>query len=162
MYVNHRYVSLARPGSHLLKNEFLRSWDLQKSQIFRRRADEDQIVVLDIIQGKQRSALYPKLAVEHAKDPVQLVDRQHLTHSSVMIEDRLPRIGGRVVVPHVRLRTSHKVGVAENNPRRLGSGHKAAPENLIGGRNSLARGGLHVQALRQKYGARRQRSGLPS
>src|SRR5258706_321804 len=131
MHVNHLHVSLTRPGIHWLKNEFLGSRDLQQSQILRRGADEDQIVVPDIIQGKQRPTLYSKLAVEETENPVQFVDRQNLTHPGVMIEDPLARIGGRVEVTHVRLRTSYKVGVAENHPPRLLSGHKSAPENLV-------------------------------
>src|SRR5258708_30330047 len=127
MHVNHLHVSLARPGIHSLKNEFLRSRDLQQSQILRRGADEDQIVVPDIIQGKQCPALYPKLAVEQPENAVQFVDRQDLTHSGVMIEDRLTRIGGGIEVTHFRLRTAHKVCVAENYPLRLPGSSKTAP-----------------------------------
>ncbi len=158
MHVNHLHVSRARPGIHSLKNEFLRSRDLQQSQILRRGADEDQIVVPDIIQGKQCPALYPKLAVEQPENAVQFVDRQHLAHSGVMIEDRLARIGGRVEVTHIRLRTSHKVGVAENHPRRLRRSHKAAPENLVNRRYALSYFSLASRSSRPQYRTRDQRS----
>ena len=93
MHVDHFHVSRARSGIHSLKNEFLRSWDLQQSQILRRGADEDQIVVPDIIQGKQCPTLHPELAVEEAENPVQFVDRQDLAYPGVMIKDHLTRIG---------------------------------------------------------------------
>src|SRR5258706_7298875 len=157
MRVNHLHVSLTRPGIHGLKNEFLGSRDLQQSQILRRGADEDQIVVPDIIQGKQRPTLYSKLAVEETENPVQFVDRQNLTHPGVMIEDPLAGIGGRVEVTHVRLQTSYKVAVAEKHARRLRSGHKSAPENLVGRRYRLLCSGLASGSPRPQHGTRDQR-----
>src|SRR5258708_30171363 len=142
MNVHSLHLSLASPRIHGLKNECLGSRDLQQSQILRRGADEDEIVVPDIIERRQRPTLHPQLAVEKAENPVQFMDRQDLAHSGVMIENRRMRIGGRAEVTHVRLRPPHKVGVAENHPGWLRRSQKRAPENLIDGRYGLPRSAL--------------------
>src|SRR5258706_10475597 len=137
MHVDDFHVPFSRPRIHSLKNEFMSSRYLQQRQILGGRSDEDQIVVPDVIQREECSTLYAKLPVEEAENPVQLVDCQDLAHAGVMIEDTFTRIRGRVEIPHVGLRTSYKVGVAEDYPRRLLRGNKAAPKYLVHSRHRL-------------------------
>src|SRR5258708_17072420 len=93
-----------RPGSNLLEDKFLRVRQLQEGQIFRRRADEDEIVVFCVIQGKQAAALYANLLMELSENIIESVYRQHFADSGVVIRDYRAGIPSTIEVAHASVR----------------------------------------------------------
>ena len=87
MNVDHRQVALARSGHKTLKDEFAGPGDIQQSQVLGRRSDEDQIVILGVIEREEGAALDPKGTIEQIEDAVELMDSQHFSDASVMVED---------------------------------------------------------------------------
>ena len=80
------------PEGAALKHELVRAGNIQQAQVFGRRSDKDQIIVLRVIEREQASALHPNLLMQLGENLIEIINRQDLTHSGVMVEDRLPRI----------------------------------------------------------------------
>src|ERR1700724_3212901 len=57
MKINNFHGAGAWSRGELLKDEFLGVGEFQKREVLRRRTNEDEIVVLGIVEGKQASAL---------------------------------------------------------------------------------------------------------
>jgi len=119
-----------RPGSNLLEDKFLRVGQLQERQILRRRANEDEIVVFGVIQGKQATALDANLLMKFSENIIEGVHRQHFAHSGVMIRNRRAGILGSIVVTHANVRPADKGCVTEDDPRFLWPGEKPFPKNV--------------------------------
>src|SRR5438105_15932460 len=98
MNVDDLDVASPRTGSNLSKDKFLRTGNFQQREILGRRSDENQIIVLRVVQGKQAAALDPNGLVKFYKNPIQRVYRQNLSHAGVMVKNvRLP-VARRFVV----------------------------------------------------------------
>src|SRR5260370_16332988 len=106
-----------RPGSNLLEDKFLRVGQLQERQILRRRANEDEIVVFGVIQGKQATALDANLLMKFSENIIEGVHRQHFAHSGVMIRNPPAGILGSIVLIHPNLRPAGKGLLLEGYPR---------------------------------------------
>src|SRR6266436_1192786 len=102
MDVDNGLVAFARSGSHAAENEFLSSRDFQQRQILERRADEDQVIVLCVVEGKQTAALYANLPVQQSENAVQFMDSQNLAHTGVMVQNKAALVLCGVVVAHAR------------------------------------------------------------
>ena len=138
MDIENREISFARTRIEALENELAHAGDIGKREIFRRRSHENQVVVLGVIQREQRPSLHAKLAIEKIKHTIQLVNREDLSDTGVVIEDESPRIGCWIEIPHSGFGTSHKTSIAKNDPRLLWTRHEAIPEKLICRRRGLA------------------------
>src|SRR5260370_12147890 len=125
----------ARPGSNLLEGEFLRVRQLQKSKVYRRRANEDEIVVVGVVKGKQAAALDANLLVKSSEDTIECMHRQHFANSGVMIRNHGAGILGTIVIAHANVRPADKGCVTEDDPRFLGTGEEALPENMQSNRH---------------------------
>ena len=64
------------------------------------------------------------------ENTVESVHRQHLADSGIVIQDRRAGIFGMIVVAHANVRPTDKGCITEDDPRFLGSGEKALPENV--------------------------------
>src|ERR1700721_3070603 len=104
-------VSLARPGIETVKDKFLGSRDIEQTQIFGGRADENQVVVLGVIQREQGAAFDANGTIEKIEDPIELVDRQDLSHPGVVVENEGALVGRGIEVAHSCLRSSHKAAI---------------------------------------------------
>src|SRR6266567_2987944 len=142
MNVEHGQVAFSRAGIEALENEFLGAGNIEQGQILRRRADENQVIVLGIIESEQGSALDADRAVEQSKKTVKLMDGEHLSHAGVMIKNKGAGVGCGIEVAHPSLGPSDKAAVAEDDPGLLRSGQEAIPENLKRNRNGRARASL--------------------
>src|SRR2546426_7194875 len=111
-----------------LKNKLLRAGYIAQRQIFRRRADKNQIVVLGIVQGEQAPAFDPNLPVQRCEYPIEIMYRQHFSHSGVMVENQITRVARRIEIAHSRFRASNERPIAKDHPRLLRAGEKSAPE----------------------------------
>src|SRR5436309_12781879 len=98
--------------------------------MFRRRANEDEIVVLGVIERKQATALDANLLMKFCENSIESVHRQHFADSGVMIRDHGPGIPGTIVVAHANVRPADEGGVAEDDPRLLRPSHQASPETV--------------------------------
>src|SRR5262249_14885634 len=98
--INDLDASDPRTGSDLPENEFRGAWNLEEREIFRWRANKNQIVVFGVIQGKQASPLDAKLLAEFNKDAVQSMHRQDLANSGVVIKNVRVSIARGIVVTH--------------------------------------------------------------
>src|ERR1700687_6482110 len=67
MKIDDFHGARARPRSDLFECEFLGVWQLQERQIFRRRANEDEIVVFCVIQGKPATAFDANLLMKSSE-----------------------------------------------------------------------------------------------
>src|SRR6266849_572428 len=87
MHVDELRIAFARTGRYAVKDKLLRSRYFQKGQIFQRRSDEDQIVVLGIIEREQAAALHAYLPMENCKQMIEFMHRQDFAHPGVVVED---------------------------------------------------------------------------
>src|SRR5215471_6169397 len=129
VFVDDFHISGTRPGLNLLKDKFTSAWNLLQSQILRRRANENQVVVFCVVQRKKASSLNPQGLVECSENQIQIVNRKNLSDASVMIKNRTLSILGGVVIPHARIGASDEGGIAENDPRFFGTRGKTSPED---------------------------------
>src|SRR5258708_3286990 len=113
--------------SNLFEGEFLSGWQLQEGEIFRRRANEDEVVVFGVVQGKQAAGVDGNLLMKFSKNVIQGMHRQHLTDSGVEVRDYRAGILSTIVVAHANVRPADEGCVAEDDPRLLGSGEKPSP-----------------------------------
>src|ERR1700731_1007137 len=130
MKIDDLHGAHARPRSDLPEVEFLDIWQLQEGQIFRRRANEDEIVVFCVIQGKQAAALDANLLMKLPENIIQRVYRQHFADSSVVIQDHRAGIPGTIVIAHASVRPADEGSVTEDDPRLLRPGKKPSPEKV--------------------------------
>src|SRR6267378_859955 len=130
MKIDNFHSARAPPGSDLFECEFLGAWQLQERQIFRRRANEDEIVVFCVIQGKQATALDANLLMKSSENVIEGVHRQHFSDSGVVIQDHCAGIPGTVVVAHTNERPADEGRVTEDDPGLLRPGEKPYPENV--------------------------------
>src|SRR5437588_12526090 len=86
--VDDRKIPSSRTRIKPLKNKLLRAGYIAQRQIFRRRADKNQIVVLGIVQREQATTLDPNLPVQRCEYPIEIMYRQHFSHSGVMVENQ--------------------------------------------------------------------------
>src|SRR6266566_1961229 len=129
MKIDDLHGARAGPGSDLLEGEFLSGGQLQEGQIFRRRANEDEVVVLGVIQRKQATALDTNLLMKFAENAIESVNGQDFADSGVVIQDHRAGILGAIVVAHANVGPADEGGVAEDHPRFLRAGKEAFPEN---------------------------------
>src|SRR5258708_40064571 len=130
MNIDDFHVAGAWTRGNLLENKFLSTRNVQEREVFRRRADKNQVVVLGIVQREEAATLYANELVKRGEDGVQLVDCQHFTYACVVIQDLRFRIRCRVVITHAPVGPPRKRRVAENHPGLFGAGKKALPENM--------------------------------
>ncbi len=95
MHILYGQISLARSGIQPLENKLARSGQIDQAEILRRRTHENQIIVLGVVQRKQRTTLDSKRTVEQVEDMVQLVDRENFSYTRVVIKDECAGIGAR-------------------------------------------------------------------
>src|ERR1700745_3733677 len=100
MNVDPGQVPLAWTGIESLENKLARPRDVEQREIFRGRPYKDQIIVLGIVQSEECTALYMQWAVKNAKNAVELVNRQDLSNSGVVIEDKGAFVRGRFEIAH--------------------------------------------------------------
>src|SRR6266550_4918458 len=127
--IDDRKIPSSRTRIKPLKNKLLRAGYIAQRQIFRRRADKNQIVVLGIIQREQATTLDPYLPVQRGEYPIEIMYRQHLSHSGVMVENQVSRVARRIEVAHSRLRPPNEGPIAKDDPGLLRTGEKSAPES---------------------------------
>src|ERR1700694_4463516 len=137
MNIDDFHVAGAWTRGNLLEDKFLSTRNVQERQVFRRRTDKNQVVVLGIVQREEAATLYANALVKRGEDGVQLVDCQHFTYPCVVIQDLRFRIPCRVVIAHALVGPSGKRRIAENHPGLFGAGQKALPENMKRGRYGL-------------------------
>src|ERR1700682_4390571 len=137
MSIDDFHVAGAWTRGNLLENKFLGTRNVQERQVFRRRTDKNQVVVLGIVQREEAATLYANALVKRGEDGVQLVDCQDFTYACVVIQDLRFRIRCRVVITHALVGPSRKGRIAENHPGLFGAGQKALPENVKRGRCRL-------------------------
>src|SRR5712672_1075844 len=130
MKIYNLHGASTRPGSNLFEGELLRVRQFEEREVFRRRADEDEVVVLGVVQGKQAAALDANLLMKFSKNTIKSVHRQHFADSGIVIEDRRAGIPGAIVIAHANVRASNKGGVTENDPWLLRPGKKTFPEDV--------------------------------
>ena len=81
-------IAFAGAGFDAVKDEFLRAGNFEQSEIFQRRADENQIVVLGIVEREQAATLDAQVAMESVEERVEFVDGDDFADAGVVIEDR--------------------------------------------------------------------------
>src|ERR1051325_8065968 len=118
MRVDDFHSAHAATRSDLFEDEFLGIWQLQKGQVFRRRANENEIVVLGIVQGKQTTALDANLLMKFSENSIESVNGQHFADSRVMIKDRRAGVLGAIVIANADVWSASQSGLAQVNPRR--------------------------------------------
>ncbi len=131
-------VAAANADGDLAKDEFLGAGNVEQGEIFGRRADEDEVVVLGVVERKQAAAFYANFLVEKIEDAIEFVDGEDFADAGVVIEDRLALIAGGVEVAHANVGASGEWGVAEDDPRFSGPVRK--PLQKVGRRRGC-RGG---------------------
>src|ERR1700719_4169021 len=114
MDVDNGLVALARSRSHAAENDFLSPRDFEQRQVLESGADEDQVVVLCVVEGKQAATLYANLPVQQSENAVQFMDRQDLAHTGVMVQNKAALVLYGIVIAHARFGPAHKRRVAEN------------------------------------------------
>src|ERR1700746_960474 len=119
MKIDYFHGAGAGSGSNLFERELLRIRQFQERKVFRRRANENEVVVLGVIQGKEAAALDADWLMKSSKNIIKSMYRQHFAHPGVMIEDHRAGILGSIVVAHANVGASDKGGVAEDDPRFL-------------------------------------------
>src|SRR5260370_14972707 len=129
MKIDDLHSARAGPGNDLFEGEFLSGRQLQEGQIFRRRANEDEVVVLGVIQRKQATALDTNLLMKFAENAIESVNGQDFADPGVVIQDHRAGIPGSIVVAHANVGPADKGGVAEDHPRVLAAREKAFPDN---------------------------------
>src|SRR5436853_5653138 len=127
--IDDRKIPSSRTRIKALKNKLLRAGYIAQRQIFRRRADKNQIVVLGIVQREQATTLDPYLPVQRGEYPIEIMYRQHLSHSGVMVENQVTRVARRIVIAHSRFGAPNESPIAEDHPRLLRAGEKSAPDH---------------------------------
>src|SRR5881409_1183994 len=148
--VDDRKIPSSRTRIKPLKNKLLRAGYIAQRQIFRRRADKNEIVVLGIVQREQATTLDPYLPVQRGEYPIEIMYRQHLSHSGVMVENQVTRVARRIEIAHSRFRAPNESPIAENDPRLLRAGEKSTPE-----RSKHRRGRLDVpRGSHLRFGSR--------
>jgi hypothetical protein len=131
--VKNREVALAGTDGHALEDELSCTRNFQKVQIFRRRADENQVGILGVIQGEEAAALDAEIAAELAENLIEAMDSNYFADAGVVIPDNVFRVVGRVVITHSGFGAAYERGVAEHEPGFFGAGEKRLPEGLEGG-----------------------------
>src|SRR2546426_4244134 len=126
--IDDRKIPSSRTRIKALKNKLLRAGYIAQRQIFRRRADKNQIVVLGIIQREQAPTLDPYLPVQRCENAIKIMHRQHFSHSGVMVENQVTRVSRRIEIAHSRFRAPNESPVAKDHPRLLRAGEKSTPE----------------------------------
>src|SRR5579884_2380490 len=96
--------------------------------IVARRADEDQIIVLHVIEREQAAALDPEVVIEGGEDAVQFVNGEHFALARKVAGIRLPLVARRIIVAHWLLGTAAEPGVAEDRPRGGAALNERRPE----------------------------------
>jgi hypothetical protein len=133
MDVEYGQVSLAGTIGHALEDEFVGAGNFQQVEIFRRRADENQVGILGVIEGEETATLHAEIAVQKAEHLIKAVDGNHFADAGVMIPDDVFRIAGGIVIAHAGFGAADERGVAEDNPGFFGAGEEWLPESLEGG-----------------------------
>ena len=104
MNIRYRQIAFARTGSHPLEHEFVTAGNFQEGQILRRRAHENQIVILRIVQREEATALNAKIAVQRAEHLIEVMHREHFADARVVIPDGVGGIARGIVITNPRLR----------------------------------------------------------
>src|SRR5258707_12354414 len=130
MEINDLHGASAGHRSDLFEDECLGGGQLQNGEIFGRRANEDEIVVFGVVQGKQAAALDANLLAKSSENAIEGVHRKHFTDSGVMIQDHRAGILGTIVIAHASVGPADESCVAEDDPWLLRSGEKPPPENM--------------------------------
>src|SRR5947199_374624 len=99
-----------------------------------------RVVVPGIVQREQATTLDPNLPVQRCEYPIEIMYRQHFSHSGVMVENQVTRVARRIEIAHSRFRAPNESPIAENDPRLLRAGEKSTPE-----RSKHRRGRLNVR-----------------
>src|SRR5450755_1232415 len=107
MFAHNGKIALARAGGYALKNEFLRAGNIEQGEILGRRAHKNQVVVSDIVQREQASALDQNPAAERSEGIIKGVNGEDLSHPGVVVIDGAFGIVARVVVTHASLGATH-------------------------------------------------------
>src|SRR6266478_3426971 len=130
MNTDDRQIALARPGTNPLKDKLLGARNLEQGEVFRRRTNENQVIVFRVVEGEQAPALHTKAPVKGCKSVIETVHGQDFTDTGVVVPKHIPRIPGRIVVAHAGLRAAHEGCIAEDGPRLFRSSEKAPPESV--------------------------------
>src|SRR5450755_4278631 len=117
MFAHNGKIALARAGGYALKNEFQRAGNIEQGEILGRRAHKNQVVVSDVVEREQASALDQNPASERPEGVIESVDGEDLSNPGVVVINSALGIVTRVVVTHAGLGSSHEGGVAEDHPR---------------------------------------------
>src|ERR1700686_633329 len=128
MHIDDTQITRVGPGIQSLKNEFLAAWKVGQSKILRRRADENEVILLRIVQSEKAAPLYLNGMIQQAEDLVQFMHRQHFADSGVVVQDQVAGVARRVHVAHSGFRTPHERRIAENYPGSLRSWGERTPE----------------------------------
>src|ERR1700739_4504680 len=124
MHIKDSQVALSGALCDALEDELARSRNFQQVQIFRGRADEDQVVVLRVVERKKATPLDAKIAVQLTKYLVETVDCNHLADTRVMIPNHVLWVTGGMVIAHAGFGPANESRVAEDHPRLFGAGEK--------------------------------------
>src|SRR5207248_11318359 len=100
--VDDRKIPSSRTRIKPLKNKLLRAGYIAQRQIFRRRADKNQIVVLGTVQREQATTLDPNLPAQRCEYPIEIMYRQHFSHSGLMVETQVARVVTSIQRPDPR------------------------------------------------------------
>jgi hypothetical protein len=133
-------VAAAITVADLAEDEFLGAGDVEEGEIFRGRADEDEVIVFGVVEGEEAATFYAEFLVKEVEDTVEFVDGEDFADAGVVIEDELAFVSGGVVVAHADVGAAGEGGVAEDDPRFFGASEEAAPESMEGGRDAGAVG----------------------
>src|SRR5437899_12203230 len=127
--IDDRKIPSSRTRIKALKNKLLRAGYIAQRQSFPLRGDKNQSVVLGIVQREQATTLDPYLPVQRGEYPIEIMYRQHLSHSGVMVENQVTRVACRIEIAHSRFRAPNERPIAKDDPRLLRTGAKSAPES---------------------------------
>ena len=87
MDVHDGQVALTRSRIKIMEDKVMRTGNFAQGKIFRRRAHENHVVILDVVEGKQASALNANLPVQQPEGVVECMDRQHFPDAGIVFED---------------------------------------------------------------------------
>ena len=104
--------------------------NIAQRKILRRRAYEDEIVVLRIVKRKQTPALYANSFAQLIEYAIQIVHGNHFPYAGVMVQDRLPRIMRRIEISQSGFRSANKCAIAEYDPWFRGAIYELPTEKL--------------------------------
>ena len=70
MHIDDRQVAFAVGPAPIVGKQIHGYWEFRQGEVFRRRAQEDQVIIFDVVEREQAAALYPNLPVQRAEDLV--------------------------------------------------------------------------------------------